>query len=337
MPKRKRPIPTPAWERHHSAIGRTIAGRSPQFYATAGIILLVLAAIGVVGYGFVSDYIAKKHRPDATALKVDQTEYTLKYYAARLKQYVQQAGGASNQNAQPSIAFPTITEQLIEESLLMQFAPGEGQTASDDDVKNKIAGVIGIAATDPNYQARFQEEVARSGLAQDEYLSMAKAAVLRQKMLDKFTAAVPASAESVHYRQIVVSSQSDADDITNQLKNGADFAGLASSKSIDKQSGAKGGDMGWIPKGVLPKALEDTLFGLDANGVTTYPQGSNVYVLQVTEKQADRPVDTSQKPNIASAALNQWIQTKRASITIEDPITTDTTLQQWAVDHAYTA
>lgn len=337
MPKkRRREIPTPAWERHHSAIGRTVAGRSPQVYAAAGVVLLIVAALAVVGYGFLKDYIDRQHRPDSTAVRIDDTRFTLRYYAQRLKEYVRQVGGSGTQLAQPQVAFPAVTETLVQETILLRFAGEEGQEASEEEVNNEIATQLGINAGDPNFQTRLQEELARTGLSEEQYRDMMKAQVLRRKMTDKFTAGLPASAESVHYRQILVSSQKEADDIRSQVQSGADFAQLAATKSLDAQTNQNGGDAGWVPRGVLSKELEDLLFSQDVNAVVTYPTGNRVWVYQIVEKAADRPVDDTQKPRLAQKALQEWLDSKRASLKIEELVSNDSAKARWVIDHVYT-
>ncbi|MBN2571944.1 MAG: peptidylprolyl isomerase [Ignavibacteriales bacterium] len=47
------------------------------------------------------------------------------------------------------------------------------------------------------------------------------------------------------------SFKKEADDIYNQLINGADFETLAKEKSADSYSGSKGGDLGWFGKGMM--------------------------------------------------------------------------------------
>lgn len=337
MPRRKRrEIPTPAWESSHGAIGRQLVSHSAQFYAIAGVVLLAIAGVGLIGYGFFSDYRAGQHRPDSTAVRVDNTEFTLRYYTERLKTYIRQVGGAGSQLAQYNIAFSAVTEQIVQETILLRFAGDEGQTATSDEIKTQIATTLGINASDPNFDARFQEELARSGLTEDQYNDMMKAAVLRKKMSDKYTAAIPASAESIHYRQILVATQAEADDIRAQVEGGADFAQLAAEKSLDTQTNQSGGDAGWTPRGVLSKELEDALFALNANAVTTYPISSRVWVYQVLEKEAGRAIDETQKPKLAEKALQEWIDAKRATLKVEEFVTTDADKFKWAYDRAYT-
>lgn len=336
MPKRKRrEIPTPAWERPHGAIGRQLAGRSAQFYAAVGVVLLAIAGLVFVGYGFLADYIADQNRPDSTAVRVDDTKFTLTYYTERLKTYIRQVGGTGAQLATPQIAFTAVVEQLVEETILLRFAGEEGLTASEDEIKKQIATAMGIPVDDPNYEARFQEELARSGLTEDQYRDMMEATVLRKKMVEKYTAGIPASAESIHYRGILVGTQSEADDIKQQIEDGADFAQLAAEKSLDSQTNQTGGDAGWVPRGVLSKEVEDTLFALDTNAVTTYPTGSTVWVYQLLEKQADRAVEESQKPTLAEKAYGEWLSEKRGTVKVEETVTTDADKFRWAYDRAY--
>lgn len=54
--------------------------------------------------------------------------------------------------------------------------------------------------------------------------------------------------EEIRARHILVESEEDAKAIEKQLKEGGDFAAIAKEKSIDKSSGANGGDLGFFTK-----------------------------------------------------------------------------------------
>ena len=54
------------------------------------------------------------------------------------------------------------------------------------------------------------------------------------------------------YSIIVLSKESDAKDVLAQLKNGGDFAALAKEKSLEKDSEAKGGELGWLAAAAVP-------------------------------------------------------------------------------------
>ena len=60
------------------------------------------------------------------------------------------------------------------------------------------------------------------------------------------------------------------------------------------------------------------MFALQPGQLTTYASQSNFYVYQVVEKQADRPVEDSQKSGISSHAYQKWVDAKRATVKIVD-------------------
>lgn len=341
MPKRRRRsrIPTPAWGRERGAIGRQFAGRTPQFYATAGVVLIVLAAIGLVAFGFGSDWLEDRNRPSSTAIRVGDTKYSVRYYTERLRQYVELIGGASSQLAQnPQIALQIVAGEMEDEAVLLALAQELGVTATDDDVKAEIATMLELSGPDdPALDTRLQEELTKTSVTEAQYRDRARAAVLKRKAQEKFTAEVPATAESVHYREILVGDQAEADAILAQIQGGADFAQVAAEKSLDSAAAGTGGDAGWAPRGSLDAALEDKLFALELNALTTAESNGQFFVYQLLEKQADRPVDESQKTMISDNSYQKWLDEKRASLTIDNNVSPgdcDGKKVKWALDHA---
>lgn len=66
-------------------------------------------------------------------------------------------------------------------------------------------------------------------------------------------------------RWILLDSDASAQDTVVQLSKGGDFAKLATERSKDAGTKAKGGELGWMSPALLPPAL--------ANAVTTLPKG----------------------------------------------------------------
>ena len=62
------------------------------------------------------------------------------------------------------------------------------------------------------------------------------------------------------------SAQERAQKLLDALKGGADFAALAREHSEDPGSGAKGGDLGYFPRGRMVKPFEDALIALAKPG-----------------------------------------------------------------------
>ncbi|MFQ5935467.1 MAG: SurA N-terminal domain-containing protein [Acidiferrobacterales bacterium] len=59
-----------------------------------------------------------------------------------------------------------------------------------------------------------------------------------------------------------------AQEIEKQLRDGADFATLAKERSADSGTAAKGGDLGFVGPGTLPRELEQALSKLKAGDIT---------------------------------------------------------------------
>jgi peptidyl-prolyl cis-trans isomerase D len=70
-----------------------------------------------------------------------------------------------------------------------------------------------------------------------------------------------------------------AQELEKQLRAGADFAALARKSSDDKESAARGGDLGEIRPGVLPAEIDAALVGLKAGQVSAPVRSSYGYHL----------------------------------------------------------
>ena len=340
MPKKRRQvkIPTPAWERPRGALGSRVLGRGGQFYGAVAIAMLIAVALGIIGYAFLSDYIDKQRRPGSTAIAVADSHLRLDYFSKRLKMYVGQFGGQGAQAAQPTTAVPAVSSQLIQEEIVLRFAGERKLTASEQEVNEAIAARIGGKADDPTFNVILQQEVARSELSEKEYRRMVEAIVLAEKLTASFETEVPNTAESVHFRQILASSDAKAQEIRAKVEAGGDFAALAAQESLDTATKDIGGDAGWVPKGTLEASMEELIFPLEPNEITTIPIPQGVYVVQMVEKDKAHEVDASQKSNLAARAFQDWIDEKKKTVTIVNNMdlgSGDAKKIEWAVNRAY--
>lgn len=78
----------------------------------------------------------------------------------------------------------------------------------------------------------------------------------------------------VRARHILVPTREAAEAVRAELSKGADFAALATERSIDTYTRTNGGDLGWISAGTMVKPFEDALFALAAGGVSPVVQSS---------------------------------------------------------------
>jgi hypothetical protein len=316
----RRRIPTPSWETDHGLAG-SFSGSRGQIIVLVAVVVLVLAAIGIGSYALINHYEIQPHKlPGSTALSVGDTKYSTEEFTSRTIMYSTQLGGYKVY----SNLIPAVDSKLREEAAVRSFAGEKNVTATEDDIKAQIATLLGIQATDPNFDQRLQEELTKDGLTQQQYRDMASAAALTTKLKAAFTAELPATADSVHYRAIVVADQATADNLKAQIDGGADFAALASANSTDTATKDKGGDAGWAPRGLLSSSIETLLFSLDINQVVTYPGSSNVTVYQLLEKDPAHAIEDAKKSTLANNDYQKWVKDKLASATITDDMDLNT-------------
>ena len=88
-------------------------------------------------------------------------------------------------------------------------------------------------------------------------------------------------------------AKAKADSIYMELKNGADFAQLASKHSDDKGSAVNGGKLGWIQRGQTVQEFEDAVFALE-KGQISFPVLSpyGYHIIQLIDKRNFFPYDS---------------------------------------------
>jgi parvulin-like peptidyl-prolyl isomerase len=168
---------------------------------------------------------------------------------------------------------------------------------------------------DSAYGPALQKLLDQNNLTQPQLRTILE----RQLLQDRVSAAigeeqVPASQPQVHARQILVPTSDQANDLLNQLQNGADFAALAQQNSTDTATKASGGDMGWFNKGVQTPAIDSAVFALQPGQLSSVVMDTAGYhILQVLEADPDRALAPDQLSSQRQKAFNNWLSTQRSS------------------------
>ena len=108
--------------------------------------------------------------------------------------------------------------------------------------------------------------------------------------------------------QIVVGSESEANQIIAQLNKGASFASLAQEKSLDKNSGSRGGVMGWALPSQLVPPINEIVVSMTKGQFTLKPiQTSNGWHIVMVDdvKPFVIPSFDDAKAGIAQALVQQ--------------------------------
>ncbi|MBN6076457.1 peptidylprolyl isomerase [Aggregatibacter actinomycetemcomitans] len=89
---------------------------------------------------------------------------------------------------------------------------------------------------------------------------------------------------------IEVKTEQQAQDLYQQLQNGADFATLAKNHSIDPISAEKGGDLSWVSAGEFPKVFEDAANALEVGKFSQPVKLDNSYHIILVGERKDSAV-----------------------------------------------
>ena len=248
-------------------------------------------------------------------------------------------------------------DQMIDEELIRQEAARRGISVTPDEIDqetNKTFGDpptpeavpsptsdAGAAATaqpttEPtvapaptaDVKARLSQLLSIYGLSEDQYRQMVETQLLYQKLQDAMGAEVPTTADQVHARHILVDSEDKAKELVAKLRDGANFEELAKAESTDTGSKDKGGDLGWFPKGTMVAEFEDAAFQLEPNQISDPVQtGFGWHIIQVLEKEQNRPLDEQALANKKSAALPEWLDKARTSQDVTRSLSQD--MKNW--------
>jgi peptidyl-prolyl cis-trans isomerase C len=208
-----------------------------------------------------------------------------------------------------------VLDVMIEQALIEQAAAREKVTVTDDELDAVIQRDIEEGGGAEKFVAWLQA----NGWTEEDYRERLRSQLLTSKMIERVTASVPTTAEQVRARHILVATEGEAQNILNQLLNGADFAVLAQQYSLDEATKANGGDLGFFPRGILlAPEVEEAAFSLQPEQISTVITSQFGYhIVQVLERVPDRPLSEDALGALRDQSFRQWVDELWAAATIE--------------------
>ncbi|HEY2594940.1 MAG TPA: peptidylprolyl isomerase [Chloroflexota bacterium] len=217
-------------------------------------------------------------------------------------------------------------------------APTAATDSATPDATDQSAAATPTAPTTPtpaptlddsSYGPALQKLLDQNSLTEPELRTILERGLLQDKVSAAIGAEqVPPSQPQVHARQILVAASDQANDLLNQLQNGADFATLAQQNSTDTATRDNGGDMGWFNKGVQTQAINDAVFALQPGQLSAVVMDTAWYhILQVLETDPNRPLPPDQLSSQQQKAFNNWLSTQRSSPDVK--LSLDQSMTNW--------
>jgi parvulin-like peptidyl-prolyl isomerase len=233
--------------------------RRQRFIFGSGI-LIIVAVLVVIGAGaYFGWYVPERQPLHETVIRVNDTEFDMDYYVKALKYQVLELSsfGINVTVAQMPYLVSGAVTAIENTELTRQEALKLGITVSDEELEAKVDEVFG--GYDPSLVKGYRDvvrDIVRGGMLRDKLLS------------DYFDQQVPQSAEQRHIMAMFLESQSQANEVRDRLESGELFSELAAEFCLDSYCKSQEGDLGWLPRGILPRrinssVLEDSAFSAE--------------------------------------------------------------------------
>lgn len=186
-----------------------------------------------------------------------------------------------------------VLDALVDRAIVLQRAQTAGVRVSEAEVQRATDALADDARKGG---AAFESQLAKAGQTQEQLAEEMRDRLLAEKYVAEQTGRERASApevrawyeqhraefevpEEVHCQQIAVRTPDEAKSALDQLRAGTPFDQLAQKLSTSPD-GRTGGDLGWFPRGTMPKVFDDTCFSLGTgkiSGVVASPYGYHVF------------------------------------------------------------
>ena len=271
--------------------------RRTAFIIAAVVITLILSII------LVSLYIGSAPFR-RTIIIVDDTSINIAYFLKR----------ARLTGADPTAMLQSLTNELI----IKIQAPRYGIEVRPEDIDQALRTMFqGESETfdESGFKEWYRQQLNESELSDSEYREELATELLRFRLHLFLAERVPTVAEHVHLHIIILETSEDAEKTRQRWEDGEDFADLAREVSLDEATRDKGGDLGWVARGIMLPGFEYEVFELSPGDVSdpipylSDPSSTEAfyYLFMVSEKADNREMDEDSLETVRSQALENWL------------------------------
>ena len=218
--------------------------------------------------------------PPDVVVRVGDRMLTLADY----KRYVERNTGTDLSQMTPEVA-SAVLDQYVEEVVLAEYAAAHGVEVPAEKIATAVRNEAGSTVIEKRDEMRRQKLISDIA-ASVQPPSDTEVAEYYNAHPGEFR-----SGEELHVRQILVHDEDLADEIEEKLKKGAAFEDLSSQYSLAPNA-KKGGDIGYVSRGELPKTFEDEIFNLKPGAISSVIRTeSSFHIFKVDERRPPGAID----------------------------------------------
>ncbi len=271
------------------------------------ILLVILIAFVVSIFYGLGQYRSSGNGPQNTGgliAEVNNTGITYQQWQNAFSSFISRYDNQTLSNmTEETLAFikNNITEQLVNSTLLYQYAEDQNISIPANEVDGEIAKI----KVNFDSETEFNEALRRSNLTLNQLKDNLNRQFMIEKAIEQEYAKIEISEEEIsqYYeknealffepekrkiRHILVETTEEAQIILNQLNDGiVDFDRLARDKSLCPSS-ERGGDLGYITQGQMVRDFELTAFSLEVgeiSGIVETEYGYHIIICDDIQKE----------------------------------------------------
>lgn len=206
-----------------------------------------------------------------------------------------------------------VLDQLISTKLLYQESQAQGTEVSPDEVNEQMQtleqrtggkeqldqALAGQDMTRQELRQGLKEDLAINRYIEEKIAPAVTISEQEAKTFYEENKAQMQRPEQAKLRHILISASRDASeeektaargkaaDLLAQIREGADFAELATANSDDTQSAERGGDLGWVSRGQTVEPFENAAFALEPGATSEVVESPfGFHIIRLEEKRA---------------------------------------------------
>jgi len=272
--------------------------RRRAFVITSVVIIIIAIIVSVSIYISGAPY-------RRTIITVDDTTISVGYF---LKRAWLASGGTDD-------AASYTLYMLTEEQLIKLGATRYGIEVSPEDIDGALRETArGESETisDSEFKEWYRQQLNETRLSDSEYKELMRTGLLTARLHEYLAQRVPTVAEHIHL-YVTVLGTDDVDTMWERYDNGEDLAEISQEIWLSHQAEEMISDFGWVPPGVLESWLDDIVFELAIDElsspimISAEEEEEIYYIFTVSEKAAAREVEEETLGILMDNALDSWL------------------------------
>ncbi|MBI4305070.1 MAG: peptidylprolyl isomerase [Chloroflexi bacterium] len=331
-PQPDQEAPEPVTRRTILAAQRDQRRRNRPFVIAGVIVLILILAAPTVH--FIMKFVLP---PRELALRVQNVEYSRGDLVDFIR-FHQRLSEEKGQQFQVGNSLFDALQVMAENEIAFQAAPTLGVTVESAEVDRQIRSLLGFPGltdaeanqpeTKSQIEERYRQFLNNVQLTEERYREIVRKDLFRQEVRDRLGEEVDRIQEQVHVYQIRLDRDDKVvlDTVRRRLKAGESFPSLALQHSKDPNVKRDRGDIGWLPRGVMPefdRLFFDTksdgtrILGIDeASELINDPRGGFWNIYYIDEYASAREVDDADFEILKDQAFKDWSETERKRLDV---------------------